>query len=139
MSDKPGPSPKKCKTASKSTKSPQPKQSPRKFSPRKYYSQRKFSPKKKSPGKSAGPAKRRLLTDEGTSSLAAEGEDRRRATTSEAYYSANFKEVLSKCLLLSNPEHHVISDEEQALVQEFLALDGGWSDVGGAQGGAHRK
>lgn len=121
MSDKPGPSPKKRKTAPKSPKSPQSKASPKKFSPRKYFGQRRYSPKKKSP------AKRKLLPpDEGTSLLAGERAGEAERVSGEAYYSANFKEVLSKCLLPSNPEHHVISDEEVALVEEFMALDGGW-------------
>ena len=120
MSDKPGPSPKKCKVSSTSS---QPTRSPKKFSPKKYYGQKRYSPKKKSPGKSP---KKRLLADEETSSLSTEGKDSEKTISrSEAYYSCNFKEVLSKCLLLSNPERHVIREDEVAMVEDFMALNGG--------------
>ena len=45
----------------------------------------------------------------------------------EGYYCANFKEVLSKSLLSANPERHVITEQEVALVEEFMQLEGGWS------------
>ena len=45
----------------------------------------------------------------------------------EAYYSSNFKEVLRMCLLPSNPERHVISTDEESVVEDFMILNGGWS------------
>ena len=43
-------------------------------------------------------------------------------TSGEVYYTANFKDVLNRCLLPSNPERHVISEQDESLVKEFMEL-----------------
>lgn len=130
-----GPSPKKRRTdpkpstiGSKSPGTPSPKKL--------FHSKRYYSPKRKSPGGKASPRKiasqrRLVLSDDngGPSSVLLEEEEERDGGEGvgkvEAYYSTNFKQVLSKCLLPSNPEHHVISEQEAALVQDFMKLESG--------------
>lgn len=93
-----------------------------KSSPKKHLGPRKFSPKKlrKSPRK-ADPTPEGGEIPGGHSSG---GSNPLEGSNNEAYYSANFKDVLGKCLLSSNPERHVICDEEVAVVEEFMRLDG---------------
>lgn len=127
------PSPKKCKTDSMSlfktqAGTPSPKKSrtdsipsqpgtpsPRKakFRPKKYY-----SPKKASPRKSSQRSTGESSLDQGLVDAV--------RTTGEVYYTANFKDVLNKCLLASNPERHVISKQEATLVEDFMHLESGW-------------
>ena len=40
----------------------------------------------------------------------------------EVYYLANFKAVMEDCMLLSNPEGHVFSSDERAVVDRFNQL-----------------
>jgi hypothetical protein len=123
MSKRPGfgtPSPKKTKANPGCSKTPSasltPKKStpsPRKFRPKKYYSPKK-SPRK--------------LTLESTGELAdtevvIPPPGRTERTSSEVYYTANFKEVLTECLIPSNPEGHVISDHERSMVKDFMDLE----------------
>ena len=120
MSERLRPSPKRVRTGptpqSSPSKAPNTQHaSPKKFSPRKYFAPRRFSPKK-----TTSPRKTASASGQSPAVKSEEGESVR----GEAYYSTNFKEVLSKILLPSNPEHHVISEQEVALVDEFMRLEG---------------
>ena len=145
MSSKPstaGPSPKKRRTDPKpSTGS----KCPATPSPKKlFHSKRYYSPKKRGGGGRGSVSPRKIVCqlsgdNGGTSSVLLEEEEeegrggntRTRGAEEmgkvEAYYSTNFKQVLSKCLLPSNPERHVISEQEATLVQDFMKLGSGWS------------
>lgn len=129
MSLRPGaPSPKKPKLdlrkspKSQSAKSSQEKSSPspKKFRPKKYYSPKKSSPPKKVPNRS-GQESLEVFQDDCFSQKEATNQ----RSSGEVYYTANFKEVLNRCLLPSNPERHVISDQEAALVKQFMELESG--------------
>lgn len=133
------PSPKRPKTDPKSQKflspvksspgksSPQ-KPSPiaKKFSPKKYYKPKRFSPRKDSPRKISFTSESQGTNTDDNVVLQSKEDvtGRSTSTSTEAYYSANFKEVLCKCLLASNPERHVISEQEVSLVDEFMRLEG---------------
>lgn len=115
------PSPKKPKTdltksgplsGPKPTSGP----SPKKFRPKKYY-----SPKKSSPKKTKFVPAESLTEDESLEKEATSQQG------SEVYYTANFKAVLNRSLLSSNPERHVISNQEASLVKQFMELESGWS------------
>lgn len=128
MSKKPSigtPSPKKLKTDPGPLKSkPSPKKlgaSPKKFRPKKYYSPkkspRKLTPKKIDQERSAGASLFRDVNSAHEEKAATE------RTSGEVYYTANFKEVLNRCLLPSNPERHVISEHDVSLVKDFMELE----------------
>lgn len=122
------PSPKKLKTSpglSQAISSPHksgasPKKSPRKFRPKKY------SPKKSPRKATSKKANEERLVGAGSfEDVTAAHEDAAASgrTSGEAYYTANFKDVLNKCLLPSNPERHVISEQDELLVKGFMELE----------------
>lgn len=126
---------KKSETVASSPQKASPKKaSPAKTSPRKFRPKKFYSPKKRSsssPRKEPVTAVSRETVDDGgaeganfRASVSEKGSGSPAGGGGDSYYLANFKEVLSKCLLPSNPERHVISQQDAGLVEEFMRLEG---------------